>query len=253
VIREIVVQTDYEIPPLPKPRDRYVVQSAPRPNGPGLWNSATVRIFRRSGAAGSLEPVCEFVRNYALLGTFEPFRQGGREFALISREYTATAVLDLSSGQVIAEEAPAGAGFCPVGFYVPDWWDVHNGLTIPGHPDWNGNEEWPNGSFGFVWGCIWGDDSSWKVQYLDLSRIERGVITRDERFGYVELATTKSWSPCFDPAWCPAADKKQSIPPPFISIRRYGEATHLNFAVEMGFDLENGQCRDWKRVTDPFA
>jgi len=32
-------------------------------------------------------------------------------------------VLDLDSGTVIAEEAPTdppGAGFCPVGFYVPD-------------------------------------------------------------------------------------------------------------------------------------
>lgn len=33
------------------------------------------------------------------------------------------------------------------------------------------HDELPKGDFGFVWGCIWGDDSSWKVQYLDLSRI----------------------------------------------------------------------------------
>lgn len=42
-------------------------------------------------------------------------------------------------------------------------------------------------SFGFVAGCFWGDDSSWKVQYLDLSEAESGVIKRDERFGYIEL------------------------------------------------------------------
>jgi hypothetical protein len=41
--------------------------------------------------------------------------------------------------------------------------------------------------FGFVAGCIWGDDSSWKVQYLDLSGVTQGVIKRDHRFGYVEL------------------------------------------------------------------
>lgn len=40
---------------------------------------------------------------------------------------------------------------------------------------------------GFVAGCIWGDDSSWKIQYLDLSRIEEGIIRREERFGYIEL------------------------------------------------------------------
>ena len=32
-----------------------------------------------------------------------------------------------------------------------------------------------------------GDDSSWKIQYSDLSRVEDGIIERDERFGYIEL------------------------------------------------------------------
>lgn len=41
--------------------------------------------------------------------------------------------------------------------------------------------------FGFVSGCIWADDSSWKVQYLDLSRADEGVLMRDDRFGYIEL------------------------------------------------------------------
>jgi hypothetical protein len=41
--------------------------------------------------------------------------------------------------------------------------------------------------FGFVAGCIWGDDSSWKIQYLDLSKVEKGILEREERFGYIEL------------------------------------------------------------------
>lgn len=41
--------------------------------------------------------------------------------------------------------------------------------------------------WGFVAGCYWGDDSSWKVQFLDLSRAKEGIITRDERFGYIWL------------------------------------------------------------------
>jgi hypothetical protein len=41
--------------------------------------------------------------------------------------------------------------------------------------------------FGFVGGCFWGDDSSWKVQYLNLSQAEKGKIEREERFGYVEI------------------------------------------------------------------
>ena len=41
--------------------------------------------------------------------------------------------------------------------------------------------------FGFVAGCIWGDDSTWKIQYLDLSEAEKGIVKREERFGYIEL------------------------------------------------------------------
>lgn len=41
--------------------------------------------------------------------------------------------------------------------------------------------------FGFVAGCIWGDENSWKVQYLDLSKAEKGILGREERFGYIEL------------------------------------------------------------------
>jgi hypothetical protein len=40
---------------------------------------------------------------------------------------------------------------------------------------------------GFVAGCLWGDDSSSKIQYLDLSRVEEGIVQRRERFGYIEL------------------------------------------------------------------
>jgi hypothetical protein len=42
-------------------------------------------------------------------------------------------------------------------------------------------------SFGFVAGCVWGDDTTWKIQYLDLSDVRKGVIRRDDRFGYIEL------------------------------------------------------------------
>ena len=42
-------------------------------------------------------------------------------------------------------------------------------------------------TMGFVAGCVWGDDSSWKIQYLDLSKADEGILKRDERFGYIEL------------------------------------------------------------------
>jgi hypothetical protein len=225
------------IPPYPKPRDRYVVKGSPKPNAPGTWDSTVVEVFRRADPPGDFEKVCEYERNYSMLQTFEPFRQGGRELALISRNYTRTAVLDLASGSVIAEEidTPGGGGFCPVGFYVPDWWDVYDESVIPGSEYWDADYEWPNGDFGFVWGCHWGDDTSWKVQYLDLSQVQQGVVRREERFGYVELATH------------PEAQVK-SAPPHFINLSKTGGVVRVTFAVEMEFDLESGKPKDWQRL-----
>lgn len=250
VIREATVETDFELPSRPTPREKYVAIGTDKPNAPGTWPSTLMRIYRRGPGAGELIPICEYERGYAMLQTFEPFRQGGRDYALISRDYTLTAVLDLTTGQVIAEEADPdpGGGFCPVGFYVPDWWDVHDGSIIPGSPYWKSSDhEWPSGAFGFVWGCIWGDESSWKVQHLDLRRIADGVITREERFGYVELATTPYEPPCLNPEWRPT-DSPAPRPPPFIQVSRYEGKTTINFSVQMKFDLDTGANHDWQRT-----
>ncbi|WP_146647017.1 hypothetical protein [Labilithrix luteola] len=176
---------------------------------------------------------------------FEPFRQAGRELALVSRHYTRAAVLDLASGKIIAEETedPPGSGFCPIGFYVPDWWDIHDASTIPGSEYWNADDEWPLGDFGFVWGCHWGDDTSWKVQYLDLRRVHDGIIGRDDRFGYVKLATTPtvgSASLIFDSSTVGSAHATPSLPPAFIDVQRHAGKTRVRFNVELDFDLESG-------------
>ena len=250
VIREAVVDTDFEIPSLPKPRDKYVVKGSPEPNRPGTWDSTVVEVFRRTRTRAAVEKICEYERNYSLLQTFEPFRQGTRDFALISRDYIMTAVLDLATGNVIAEETeasnvPHGYGFCPVGFYVPDWWDVNEGSVIPGSEHWNSDYEWPNGDFGFVWGCHWGDDSSWKVQYLDLSQIQQGVIRREERFGYLELATFGFDNPCLK---LETADCQKSAPPQFIRVTRYNGVTRATLAIDMSYDLESGKNQEWHRL-----
>lgn len=41
--------------------------------------------------------------------------------------------------------------------------------------------------WGFVSGCVWGDDTSWKIQFLDLSQASQGILKRDDRFGYIQL------------------------------------------------------------------
>jgi len=252
VIRTATVETDFEFPSLPKPRDKYVVSVTAKPNAPGEWPSALVQVSRR--ADGVLEPVCEYERNHALFDTFEPFRQGTRELALISRDYTKTAVLDLATGQVIAEEedeyldaerTQLVEGFCPVGFYVPDWWDLHDDSIIPGSEYWNADNEWPTGDFGFVWGGIWGDDRSWKVQHLDLSRVQQGVIKREERFGYLELVTHG-----FDPPWAKPELPPfgtASKPPPFIQVSRHGGKVRVRFSVQLEFDGTTGEMNEEHR------
>jgi hypothetical protein len=242
-IRTSVVDVDFELPPRPKPRDRYCVRATPV-HAPGTWSQVDVEVFRRTDAQGGLEQVARYARNHGMYSTFEPFRQGNRDFALISRDYTATAVLDLVTGEVVAEEPPQSGGFCPVGFYVPDWWDIHNGSRLPGSKGWSSDDEWPDGSFGLVWGCVWGDDSAWKLQWLDLSRVREGVIRREKRFGYIELAT-RSWdSPCLSLAPPPA---ERSPSPPFIRMSRHQGRTTVGLDVETAFDADTGECRDWRR------
>jgi hypothetical protein len=248
VVREKVVDDDFEIPSRPKPRDKYFVKTIRKPNRPGTWDSTMVEVFRRGLPDEAPQRICEYERGYSMLQTFEPFRQGNREFALISSDYTRTAVLDLDSGLVIAEEPesdPPGCGFCPVGFYVPDWWDLNDDSVLPGSKHWDADNEWPVGDFGFVWGCIWGDDGSWKVQHLDLRRVQEGNISRDERFGYVELATYGYKTPCLTPG---PISNEHTKPPRFIDLSRDNGMTRITFTVEMLFDLESGKATEWQRL-----
>lgn len=148
---------------------------------PGVMSTIRVNIYEHGNKIGEYERLYHTVFN-----TFVPFVQRVgtelREYALFSDHYTRTCVMRLPSCEVIAEEPVHAFGFCPVDYYVPyekEWSikDKNNDIDFEGIP----------GKFGFVAGCIWGDDSSWKIQYLDLSEIENGKILRDDRFGYIEL------------------------------------------------------------------
>ena len=85
------------------------------------------------------------------------------------------------------------------------------------------------GDFGFVWGCLWGDDSSWKVQYLDLAEIQQGKIRREERFGYLRLATR------------PDVSSRE-----FIRLRSWEGNRKVEFAVWDTYDLGTGRHIDEK-------
>jgi hypothetical protein len=229
-VHEIDTTGLFELPPAPTPRERFTTRIAVT-SPPNAWQTVHVDVLDRGTQIGSYD------RNYAMLQTFEPFRQGDHFFALMAPEYTATSVMDLRTGEVVASEKPSPVGFCPVGFYVPDWWDVNDGSILPGSTLWNVDKEWPSrGDFGFVWGCVWGDDSSWKVQYLDLSRIQQGEIRREERFGYLKLAT-----------------RPDVVGKEFIDVRSWDGKRQVEFAVLEVHDLDSGKLIEDSSGREPNA
>lgn len=187
---------------------------------PGAWHGVRVGVFRRVGDAEM--QVGEYERNFpSLMRTFAPFEAAGRDLALYSPDYTCTRLLELPSCRDIGGEEPSGTGFCPVDFFVPYFVELESRVgdgpprrfrkqmptaeelvarTVPvtwpavaGRPERvEYHHEVPVGPltyhpFGFVAGCVWGDDRSWKLQFLDLSRAAEGILQREERFGYLEL------------------------------------------------------------------
>ena len=196
-------------PPHRAPR-RFRIEATPKPSGqPNTWDLAEVSVFDGDAQVGRYE------RNYIGWAdvTFEPFELGGRWFALYAPDYTGTRVMSLPDCRDIGGEAPDAGGFCPIEFWVPRFkivkrtelqtgksgevWrfetdpDAHrDGVVEEGEGRGRTRSEygaWRCLEVGFVAGCIWGDDSSWKVQTIDLSRVAAGVITRSERFGYLQL------------------------------------------------------------------
>ncbi len=137
---------------------------------------------------------------------FCPFRQGDQWYALYAKDYTASRIMKLPSCEDVWGEERDTFGFCPVEFFVPAIQEMKFGgdrsgtfdndfedFLIPGldsEYDWTYLEP-EYMQYGFVSGCVWGDDSSWKVQYFDLSRLSEGIVLYDTRLGYVEL-TDKS-------------------------------------------------------------
>jgi hypothetical protein len=160
--------------------EKYFVETKPVKTKPGCWDYLEVSIFQKQ-EDGSKVKIGEYLRHYhTLMRTFHPFVQKGKEYALYSEDYTCTYVMELPSCKKIAGEKPDGNGFCPVDFYVP---------TNDEHKEEDSEEIKIDGLFGFIGGTVWGDDWSWKVEFLDLSQIEQGIITRTAKFGYFPYAS----------------------------------------------------------------
>jgi hypothetical protein len=164
--------------------------------GEGYWNHIEVGVFEKK-PDGTEVQIGSYTRNYhCLYKTFVPFQKDGKWYALYSKDYTSTRVMSLPDCKDLGGESPHGFGFCPVDYDVPQAWELegeYDGRVMTHYKkvgeDFIDDPDCMKelGSFGFIAGCVWGDDSSWKIQWLDLSRIEEGIIKREEKFGYIEL------------------------------------------------------------------
>lgn len=165
---------------------------------PGCWQHQLIGVFDGDQQIG------EYLYNYHSDVPFYAFRQGEDWLALVSIDYTATSVMSLPDCRILGGEPRATGGFCPVEFYVPSYYWLPIDLHKAGNPprwacakmyddrtytetDNPKDSHWLYETVGFRSGCVWGDDTSWKLQALDLKQAKQGIVT-PINIGYVELA-----------------------------------------------------------------
>lgn len=176
-------------------------------NREGCWSSQNVSVYMSGDKIG------EYLRKYPdfVESTFCPFQAEGEWYALYSADYTTTRVAKLgeSGFEDWCGEDSSPGGFCPVEFYVPRFkvtqeeWKGKILTTEHFESEYDETEldeyysNWLDKGigfvgekfceYGFVSGCIWGDDSSWKLRYIDLSKVPGKELAVEEKFGYFEL------------------------------------------------------------------
>jgi hypothetical protein len=183
--------------------------------------------------------VCSYRRNHHSYGmtTWFPFSRGTRDLALYSRDYTSTRIMELPSGKDIGGEDPDANGFCPVELYVPEMevWKSQPRKDDPKEKEFFAESR--ECDIALVAGCIWGDDSSWKIQCFDLSQVESGIIRRDERFGYLELARGASLAETARIIW----DEEAQTPVLTVAVMQ-----HFNLKTGDLFTIEDPY--DWPKL-----
>lgn len=156
--------------------------------------------------------VGEYVRTYpSMYRTFCAFSQEGREFALYAPSAYCTRIMTLPDCVDVGGETYGPAAFCPTDYFVPDEFE---------------------GKFGFIAGCHWGDDSSWKIQFLDLR--EPGHVLRLERFGYAAMPN--------------AAEKLSDV----IQIERYNDGVEVRIQTELLVAIEDEEFAEGIRNDNEF-
>lgn len=189
-------------------------------NDPGVLSSTKVEVFYDDAKIG------EYIRHYPsfIKATFYPFKMNNEWYALYSADYTATRVAKLTQTEFLdwCGEEGGAMGFCPTEFYVPRYklaTRVLQGKNGPIHTkeytfdndfpekrldeyfEYSGDEDEEYlgesyAEYGFLSGCYWGDDSSWKLRFIDLKGVLDKNLVIDERFGYFELPYDRTLREC---------------------------------------------------------
>lgn len=209
--QEIKFERNFEGTPFSIKGFPYVEESS------GTWGTTIIAIYRNDSLIGG------YRRLYRSFGaeTFAPFKWEGVWYALYSANYTCTRALRLNEGDLEdwCGEEGASNGFCPTEFYLPQsfktvhgkytYFSFENSDDYSNYADFVADAaleevgiEYPG--FGFFCGCVWGDDSDWKLRYVDYSNIGAKKLILDDRFGYHPLPN-QPLAKCIDlSAWEPA-------------------------------------------------
>jgi hypothetical protein len=219
---------EFVVPPAQNIRERYTFRLDKKEEpGKWPTTTVIVEQHNEDGTVEDIYTYERNYAMYRTFEPFRQLKDGvWHDYALISPRYVSFEVLDLEKREVIAklpaptvteehherwrkmgyekwcEEMPLGTekpgwGFCPVEFYVPDNAEHHTKdapyiVSSVESKDYLYSEDDLmafTGQFALYSGCVWGDDSGgWKLRYIDLSRISEGIVTEDERFGYIPVA-----------------------------------------------------------------
>jgi len=185
-------------------------------HGKGYWNTQKIGVYDLDHDTRSMKKIGSFKRDYPSFGveTFEPFKLSNNWYALYSPDYTTTQIMELPSCKNIGGEKPDVAGFCPVEIYIPKYKirSVNIGEEVRYFRDWENEHDSEDAAeevhydnipgpeyyatFAFVQGCVWGDDSSWKLTVFDISNADNGIIkkvkyVREEEWDFTKIP----WKP----------------------------------------------------------
>jgi hypothetical protein len=150
----------------------YSIKTSKIDNGKPYWNYTLCEIYKGE------EKIGEYKRTYPSFAkeTFFAFSFKGKDYALYSSNYTKIQLMSLPDCQEIPlkdECVEQTANFCPTELYIPAW--SNTSYDYKGEPrniqspitDLKQKDEYTYeygySHLGLALGCIWGDDSSWKI------------------------------------------------------------------------------------------